>query len=523
MDNVKKSMKRIMSDKGSNSGNITRNTLMLYIRMLFLMLIGLYTSRVNLAALGIDDYGIYNVVGGVVGMFSILSSSLSAAISRFLTFELGKGIPDNVRTVFSSAVTIQLLLSVIVLILAESIGLWFLNGQMNIPNDRIYAANWVYQISVATFIVSLISVPYNATIIAHEKMSVFAYISIFEGVGKLAVAFLITVSPIDRLIFFSTLLLVISIIVRLIYGVYCGRHFAECNFRLRFDSGLLWQMFGFAGWNFIGSSAAILRDQGGNILLNIFFGPAVNAARGISLQVSNAVIGFVNNFMTALNPQITKSYASENKNYMMFLIFQGARFSYYLLLLLALPILLNMNTILSLWLKDVPEHTAIFTCLTLAFALSESISNPLITAMLATGNIRNYQLIVGGLQMLNVPIAYFGLKLGMQPEWVLIVTVVISQCCLAARLAMLRKMIGLSVRRYLRCVYLNALEVSVAAAIIPILVFEFMPEGILKLVISSFLSVACTCISILYIGCNCEDRARLKAIAGKIVAKVRYQ
>lgn len=423
-----------MLNSSENSKRIVKNTVVLYFRMLFMMGISFYTSRIVLNALGVEDFGIYNVVGGIVAMFSVLSGSLSAAISRFITYELGKDNLLNLKKIFSSAVTIQLGIGLFILILAETIGVWFLNREMNIPTDRMLAANWVFQLSIITFIINLVSVPYNAVIIAHEKMSAFAYISIFEALGKLVIAFLIVVSPIDNLIFYAALMCVVALIIRIIYGYYCQYCFEECRYSFIFDKTYLKQMFKFAGWNFIGASSAVLRDQGGNIIINIFCGPAVNAARGIAFQVNNAVQGFVTNFMIALNPQITKSYASGNQKYMMSLIYQGGRFSYYMLLLFSLPILVNTHYVLALWLKIVPDHTVLFVRLILIFALSESISNPLVTAMLATGRIKNYQIVVGGLQMMNLPISYLLLRIGCIPESVIWVAIGISQCCLVGRL-----------------------------------------------------------------------------------------
>lgn len=324
-----------------NNKRIARNTLLLYFRMLFLMIISLYTSRIVLNALGVEDFGIYNVAGGVVAMFSILSGSLSAAISRFITYELGKNNVLKLKTIFSSAITIQIGLGIVIAFFAETIGIWFLNTQMNIPIERMTAANWVLQFSIITFIINLISVPYNAVIIAHEKMSAFAYISIFEAIGKLLIAYLITISPIDKLIFYAILMCGVAIAIRLLYGYYCKRHFDECRFHFIWNKQIFQQIFSFAGWNFIGASSAVLRDHGGNIIINLFCGPTVNAARGIAFQVNNAIQGFVSNFMTALNPQITKSYAAKNYTYMMTLIFQGARLSFYMLLLLSLPIIIN--------------------------------------------------------------------------------------------------------------------------------------------------------------------------------------
>jgi len=489
-----------------NNKRIARNTLLLYFRMLFLMIISLYTSRIVLNALGVEDFGIYNVAGGVVAMFSILSGSLSAAISRFITYELGKNNILKLKVIFSSAITIQIGLGIVIVFFAETIGIWFLNTQMNISIERMVAANWVLQFSIITFIINLISVPYNAVIIAHEKMSAFAYISIFEAIGKLLIAYLITISPIDKLIFYAILMCVVAIAIRLLYGYYCKRHFDECRFHFIWNKQIFQQIFSFAGWNFIGASSAVLRDHGGNIIINLFCGPTVNAARGIAFQVNNAIQGFVSNFMTALNPQITKSYAVKNYTYMMTLIFQGARLSFYMLLLLSLPIIINTHYLLTLWLNTVPEHTVLFVRLVLIFAMSESISGPLITAMLATGNIRNYQIIVGGLQMLNLPISYILLSLGAIPETVLIVAVLISQCCLMARLYMLKKMIKLKIKDYLKKVYFNIITVSIIAIILPICMQERLAENFINFLLSSLICMLCTYLSIYYIGCSYEER-----------------
>ena len=495
-----------MENTSANNKRIAKNTLLLYFRMLFMMAVSLYTSRVVLNALGVEDFGIYNVVGGVVAMFSMLSGSLSAAITRFITYELGTGNQENLRKIFSSSVTIQIGFALLIILLAEAVGVWFLNVKMNIPDTRLVAANWVFQFSILTFAINLISVPYNASIIAHERMSAFAYISILEAIGKLTIAFLIVISPMDKLIFYAILMCTVALIVRFTYGAYCKRHFEECTYHFIFNKELLKRMFGFAGWNFIGATSAVLRDQGGNIVINLFCGPAVNAARGIAFQVNTAVYGFVSNFMTALNPQITKSYAAGDRDYMMTLIYQGARLSFYMLLLLSLPVLVNPHYILGLWLKIVPDHAVLFVQLVLIFAMSESISNPLITAMLATGKIRNYQLVVGGLQMMNLPVSYLLLRMGMFPEVVIVVAIAISQCCLAARLVMLRGMIGLSVRKYVKKVYINVLVVTVIAAILPFLLSMKLEESFLNFVLLCFVALICTGMTIYYIGCNKTER-----------------
>ncbi len=483
------------------------------------MLISLYTSRVILNALGVEDYGIYTVVGGVVTMFSMLSGSLSAAISRFITFELGKGNMENLKKVFSSSVTIQAGIAIVIIIIAETIGLWFLNEKMVIPENRMIAANWCFQFSIMTFAINLISVPYNAAIIAHEKMSAFAYISILEAIGKLSIAWLIVVNPIDRLVFYAGMVALLAIIIRVIYGWYCKRHFEECSYHFIYDNELLKRMFGFAAWNFIGASSAVLKNQGADIILNLFFGPTVNAARGIAVKMDSVITQFVNNFMVALNPQITKSYASGDRDYMFKLINKGARYSYYILFLLALPVILNTHYILVLWLKLVPEHTVLFVQLILILALSESISGPLITAMLATGKIRNYQIVVGGLQMMNLPVAYLCLYFGAVPESVVIVAILISQCCLAARLYMLRGMIGLNVKQYLIHVYLNVLLVSVVSSLAPATLSCYLDESFLSFLIVTAIAVISVAMVELYVGSNAEERQIVYDQINKMVSK----
>ena len=495
-----------MSQTSDNNKRIAKNTLLLYFRMLFMLLVSLYTSRVILKALGIEDYGIYNVVGGVVAMFSMISTTLASAISRFLTFELGKQDEEKTRKVFSTSVTIQLLFCVIILFIAETVGLWFVNAKLVIPPDRINATNWVYQFSLFSFCVSLISVPYNAAIVAHEKMSAFAYISILEATGKLAVAFLVMVSPIDKLIFYALLLALISVIVRIVYGQYCVRHFRECRYNFQFDKALMKKMFGFAGWNFIGAGSMILRDQGCNILMNLFFGPVVNAARGIANQVNTAVVGFVTNFQTALNPQIIKHYASGNMDYTFKLAFQGARLSFYILLLLALPIILNTHYILTLWLGVVPEHTANFIQLVLIVAMNEALANPLVNIMMATGKIRNYQLLVGGIQLLNLPLSLVWLELGGQPECIMIVALACSVGCMAARLFMLKRMVNLPVLPFLKKVYLNVILVTILAFIFPYVLIRNSQETFFMFILSTTICLLSSFLSIFYVGCNRVER-----------------
>ena len=491
----------------SSSARIAKNTLLLYFRMLLTMGVTLYTSRVILSALGVEDYGIYNVVGGVVAMFGILSGSLSSAISRFITFELGKGDLEKLKRIFCTSVNIQVILIAIITILMETIGIWFLNNKMVIPEERLAAANWVFQFSVVTFALNLLSVPYNAVIIAHEKMSAFAYISIIDVTLKLIVAFIIAYNPFDKLVYYGLLIMICGVINRSIYAIYSKRHFEEATYRMIFDKGLMKEMFGFAGWNFIGSSSALLRDQGGNLLINLFFEPAVNAARGVAMHVNAAVSSFVTSFTTAVDPQITKSYAAGDRDYMMKLVFQSTKFSFFILLFIALPVIITTPYLLNLWLVEVPEHSVNFVRLILIFTMSECFAHSLIKAIQATGNIRNYQLVVGGCQMMNLPIVYVCLLFGMPPETVFVVAVAISVICEICRLIMLKRMINLPVKAFLKKVYFRSIMVAALAAVIPFCLNIYLPENIVTCIIIALISTICIATIAYYIGCNKSEQA----------------
>ena len=502
-----------MTDKRSQ--RIARNTLMLYIRIFALLLVGLYTSRVVLEALGENDYGIYNVVGGVVAMFTIISGALNSAVSRFITFEMGRGESAQLNKVYSTAVNIQLLLAFVVVIIAEPIGLWFIENEMTIDPLRIPAARKVLHFSILAFVINLMSVPQMASITAHEKMSAYAAIGVVDSLLRLGVAILIMNESDDRLVRYALLMAAVVFVVRLAYGIYCRIHFPECRYKPVFEKGLMKEMFSFAGWNFIGVSAGVLRDQGGNILVNLFYGTAVNAARGIAVQLNSAVQGFVTNFMTAVNPQITKSFASGDKEYMFSLVRKSSRMSFCLLFVLSLPVLFNTEYLLSIWLKDVPDHTVLFVRLFMIFALCESLSHPLITAQLATGKIRNYQLVVGGLMLLNIPVSYVFLKNGAIAEMTVVVAIFISLICLMARLIMLRRMIGLPLKDFISDVFLRVVMVILVSVILPVLSVGFLPEGFAGFASSVLICLASAGCSVVFIGLKRCERHELAAMLRK--------
>lgn len=504
----------------SDNKRIAKNTAVLYMRMLVMMFISFFTSRVMLNALGVDDYGINNVVGGLVSMFSILSGSLSSSTSRFLTFGLGKGDMQELKKTFSTTINIHIILAIIVVIAIETVGVWFLNNKLNIPTDRLYAANWVLQCSVIVFAVGLLSVPYNSAVIAHEKMSAFAYMTIFDAVFKLIIVFAIYYYGGDRLILLSVLLLVQSFIRQAVYWIYCKRNFEECTYIKVWDKGLNKTIFGFAGWNFIGSSSALMKDQGVNIAINLFTSPAVNAARGIAMQVNSIIGQFIGGFTTALNPQITKNYASGDLKRMHTLIFQGTRLSYYLFMFLSIPVFFEIETILQVWLGQVPEHTVLFARLVLILSLAEILSYTLITAQLATGNIKKYQIAVGGLQMMNFPVSYLFLYLGFFPEITIIIAIIISQLCLYARLWFLRGMVKLSAMDYLKKVYISVIVVTIISLILPFLCYILIPHPIIRFFSLCMVSAISSLLSIYYLGCSCEERKLVKDYVIKFKKKL---
>lgn len=499
-----------MSEKEENNKRIAKNTILLYFRTLVVMIVGLFTSRVNLNSLGIEDYGIYNVVAGLVVMFTSLTGALSMSTSRFLTFEMGRGDTDAMKRVYSTSVIIHLILSIGVVVLAQTVGLWFLNTKMVIDPDRINAANWVFQFSLISFIVNFLNIPHTASIVSHERMSVFAYFSIVDALVKVLIAYLTFISPWDKLVFFASLHAVASVILFLLYLVYCRRHFSECKFSLIYDRHTFRKMFAFSGWNFIGSTSYVLKDQGGNILINIFFGPTINASRGIAMQVNHAVYTFVTNFTAALNPQITKRYSSGEYNYVLDLVFKGARFSYYILLLLSVPILINTEYLINLWLGQVPDHTVAFLRLILLFSLNESLSIPLSTLMMATGKIKKYQLSVGLTQLMNIPVSYIALKLGSPVESVFIILLIISILCLFLRLYNIKKVFVLfSVKEFLIKVYCNVLVVSAASIMIPILIHCILPDSFVGFMLSCIICVLSTSIAILSLGCSASEKNKI--------------
>ncbi len=474
--------------------------------MLLIACVNLYTSRVVLAALGIDDYGIYNVVGGIVAMFGFLNAAMTTSTQRYITFELGKGNTERLKQVFVTSVNIHVIISIIVVILVETIGIWFLHNKMVIPADRMDAAMWVLQLSVLTTVIAIMSYPYNAAIVAHEKMSAFAYISILEVVLKLVIVYFLTIWDIDKLILYAILIAIIQLGIRFCYSGYCTKHFAETKYHFYWNKPLFKEMIGFAGWNLWGNLAAILFTQGLNMLLNVFFGPVVNAARAVAVQVQNAIYQFSTNFQMALNPQITKTYAIGRLDEMHRLIYRSSKFTFFLLFTLCLPVIIEAPVILDVWLETVPDYTVIFLRIMIATMIIDATANPLMVSAAATGNVKKYQSVIGGILLSILPVSYIVLKLGGAPWAVFLVHFCI--CCVAyiTRIFIIRPLIDLRVRSFVKEVILRCILVSVVAAVLPMIVHFFMPQTVLVSLVVIVLSVVCAALSAFYLGLDRHER-----------------
>lgn len=491
----------------SSKSTIAKNTTLLYARTVLIMVVTLYTSRVILQALGVEDYGVYTAIGGIIAFLSMVTGPIDAAISRYLTYELGRGNQDRLRRYFSTGLTTMIIFAVLSVIILETAGIWFLNNKMVIDENRVVAANWVLHLSIAAFVINLISAPYRAAIIAHEKMSLFAYMGILDAVLKLAVAFSLMASPIDKLILYAILLLAVAIVVRFIYTIVCNKQFEECrSVKISIDKVLFKGLFSFAGWNVFGAMATFCRGQGVNILFNLFGGPVVNAAYGIANQVNGAVASFVNNFTTALNPSIIKSYAAHEKDYMMSLVYQGARFSYFLVLFFAMPLILEAKYITQLWLGQTPDYSVVFIQLMLIYSLIESLSKTIMAGVHATGIIKVYQIVIGLFQVIILPIAYVLLRIGYSPIAVLIAMVVVDIIAVVARMIMANFIFGLSIKDYLISVIGRVFLVTIISLIIPLILVIYLNNSLLSFFVVVIVSIVMTAFSVFYIGCVQSER-----------------
>jgi len=476
------------------------------------MLISLYTSRVILEALGIDDYGIYNVVGGIVGLLGIISGPLINAVTRFLTYYLGKGDIPLLKKVFASCFLVQAGLSLLVVVICETIGLWFLNFKLNIPADRIYAANWVFQFSIIGSVFSLLIIPYNAAIVSHEHMGIYAYFSIIEVVVKLAFVYFLTIVPYDRLIFYALFLLFLSILMQLLNFTYCKNHFEECHVSLVIDKPLLKEISAFAGWNFFGNAANVCNSQGINILLNMFFGVAVNAARAVVYQVENAIKQFVSNFMMAVNPQITKTFTQGDFDYLKNLMSMSAKYSFFLFMLLGLPVWIESEEILMLWLKKVPEYTSIFLRLSMIASTITIVGDCSYNFMMATGNIKKYQILAAMSGLMVLPLTWLLYKIGCPAYYCYFMLILNYVYIVCLRLYLLQTYIQSLLKWFIVTCVVPIVKVLTVTTILTYLVIYFLPESILRLLITAGCTTIFGISSIYLLGLSPIEKVRIKAI-----------
>lgn len=509
-----------MSTEKDNSKRIAKNTAFLYLRMIVVMGIGLFTSRITLSVLGVSDYGIYNVVGGTVSMLTVLTGAISVATSRYLTYSLGVGDMEGLKKTFSTALNIHIILGIVIGIIAEVVGVWFLNNELNIPQERMAVANWILQFSIFTFVVGIVAIPYNSSIISHERMNIYAYLSLYDAVVKLVIVYLLYISPIDKLIAYGILLMVASLSTQVIYYFYCRRHFEECRFRFILDKHLIKEMSSFIGWAFWGNAAVMAKNQSLSILLNIFFGTIVNAAQGIAMQVNHAVTGFIRNFMTAVNPQITKSYAQNNYEYLYMLIIRSAKFSVFLALILMIPIIMHIDTILDVWLVEVPEHANNFVNMILIYTAVEGFISPLLVALLATGKIKNYEIGITIIYVANILSVYLFFKFGSQPEMGFILNIVFKVMILLLLLYQGKQQFQLPVGRYLKEAMLKPVLISLmGTALILLYRHLFDQTTIASFVVSCVITETILFLGIWYFGLSSSEQDFMKDIVRKKILK----
>lgn len=502
---------------------IAKNTVFLYIRMLLIMAVTLFTSRVLFRSLGDVDFGLNNVIAGVIVVFSYLNNSLAAASSRFIAYELGKESAGNVKNVFRTSFSIHLMFSIAVLVLGEIVGVWLVNNVLSIPDNRLLACNWVYQFVVLSAIATIIQVPFNALIIAQEHMHVYAYIGIFDALGRCLIAFAIWYANFDKLIFLGGLQLILSLILLFFYWAYCRRNFSEvCVVSIKYDKEKLKSMLMYSTWSLIGSTANMLKNQGVNIVINIFFGSIVNAANAIAYQVCHAVTNFTNNFTMAMTPQIIKSYAAREYEQMKQLVFRGGRFSFYLLMFLCLPIIFESKFILRVWMGDVPEYTVLFTRLVLILSLVEVFTYTIGCAVQATGKIRNYQLVISGVNMLNFPISFLLFKFGFPPYAALMVSILISTATVLMRLYFIKVLLTISPLEYFLKVLVRSFIVLLICFFAPYLVHVNLGEGALRLILSCTITWSVSSIVVYVVGMDAADRILTKHFLLKLKMRITH-
>lgn len=486
--------------------------------MIVVMVISLFTSRIILKVLGVSDYGIYSVIGGMVSMLTVLTGAIGVATSRYLTYSLGIGNMDELKKTFSTALNIHIILAFVIGIIAEILGIWFLNNKLNIPPDRMYAANWILQFSILTFVVSLIAIPYTSSIISHEKMNIYAYLSLYDVFIKLGIVYLLYALSFDKLIAYGILLMLANLSTQIIYYIFCRKNFIECRYHFILDKGLIKEMISFIGWAFWGNAAVMAKNQSLSILLNIFFGTVVNAAQGIAMQVNNAVTGFIRNFMTAVNPQITKSYAQRDYDFLYILVIRSAKFSIYLALLLMIPIIMHIDVILGVWLVDVPQHSNNFVNMILIYSAVECFISPLLVALLATGKIKYYEIGITIIYILNILTVYLFFKFGSTPEMAFVLNILFKIVVLFLLLFEGKRQFQLPVARFVKDAVLKPAFISLLGIGLVLSYSRFMQQTTLtSFIVSIIITEVALVVSIWGYGLSSSERSFIK---GTIINKI---
>lgn len=501
------------------TGRVAKNTVMLYFRQIVILAVGLYTVRVILSALGAEDYGIYNVVAGIVTMFNFLSVSMAVTSQRFFSYDLGRQDYESLRTTFAITFEMYVLLAVLVVVLAETVGLWFVNHKLVIPSGRMRASNTVYQLSIISFVLTFLSAPFLALIISHEEMAVYACVSSIEAVLKLLAVLLLKFISFDKLVLYAMLLCIVAAAVALIYTVFCHVRYSESRVRLCWDTKRFAEITGFSGWCLFGTVAGIAKNQVTNVLLNLFFGPIVNAARGIAFNVNAAVSSFANNFNMALRPQVVKTYSSGNREDALHLTYWTSKLTYFMLFVFMLPVWLEMEYVLGLWLGSVPEYTAVFTRLILIEVLTDSFSLGLQSLSQATGKMRLYQSVVGGMLLFNLPVSFVLLKSGFSQYSVQVAAIAIGLLAFVLRLLIVRVLTGLSVRTYARVTIFPCFLVSLTSCAVPFLVHRNMQEGLLRFFLVVTMSLLCVALLGFAFGLSRKERMQMRAFVVKRLSR----
>lgn len=494
----------------TNNKKIAKNTVMLYFRMILSMIVSLYTSRVVLDVIGVEDFGIYNIVGGVVVMFSFINTFLNSACQRFFSYSLASDPISETKKIFHTSLYIHLLISIIFVLVAETIGLWFMYKKIVIPDNRFSAAIILYHIYVLNACLSIFRVPYNAAIIAEEKMDFYAITTIIESLLRLAIVYLLVIIPLDKLITYGYLHTLTAFIMLIWYGMYCKLKFKYCTLSIKKDNKYFRGMLSFSGWNMFASIADIGYKHGSNIILNMFFGVTLNAAMGIATTVRGTIGSFCGNMMVAANPQIIKNYALKEYSSYSDLVYKMSKYSFFLMLLFVLPSILNIDYILNIWLVTPPDFTAILLFYGLIFNLVESLHAPLWVSMQATGKLKQYQIVISSIYLLNLPLLYLVYFCGYKPESMLLIQTFISAIIIIVRLIYSRKLAHLNVSVYIYKVIIPIIKVSVIAVPIPVIVSSYMQPSLLKLFVTVIISILFLCLTIYFFGMNYQERITIK-------------